>query len=90
MTEKDIRDLLEKQFSPVVLKVTDESYKHVGHPETLNSIERCFDLVIVSEHFQGKTLLERHAAIYRVLGMGKTAEIHGLTIHAQTPGEWGA
>ena len=45
---------------------------------------------LVVPPIEGKTLLERHAAVYRVLGMCKTAEIHGLTIHAHTSEEWSA
>ena len=88
MTDADVHKILETQFSPVLLKVTDESYKHVGHPETLQSQEKCFDLLIVSKAFEGKTLLQRHSAVYQALRMGKNEEIHGLTVHAYSISEW--
>ncbi len=88
MTIDDMRQLLEKRFSPIVLKITDKSYTHVGHPEEMQTREMLLDLVIVSAGFEGKTLLEKHAALYAALGVGKTAEIHGITIRAYSPAEW--
>ncbi len=88
MTDDQIREALQSRFLPAVLKITDKSASHVGHPETMAEREKLLDLVIVSEEFTGKSLLERHAAIYACLAIGKTQTIHGITIRAYSPAEW--
>ena len=88
MPEQKILQILKQLFSPTVLELTDESHKHVGHPETMKTREKLWDLLIVSKKFEGKTLLERHSALYAALRIGKNEEIHGITIRAHSPAEW--
>ena len=88
MPGQNILQILEKLFSPTVLKLTDESHKHVGHPETMKNREKLLDLLIVSKEFEGKSLMERHSALYAALKIGKNEEIHGITIRAHSPAEW--
>ena len=88
MTFDEIRQTLETRFSPTVLRLVDQSHHHVGHPENMQGREMLLDLVIVSAAFEGKTLLEKHAAVYAALHMGKNASIHGITIRAHSPAEW--
>lgn len=87
MDENEIRRILAERFAPETLEVVDESYKHVGHPETMRSGHGLFDVEIVSSAFAGQPLLQRHRAIYAALGMGGN-NIHGLTVRAHTPAEW--
>lgn len=70
------------------MELTDKSHTHVGHPETMKEKEMLLDLVIVSAGFEGKSLLQRHAAIYEALAIGKNSSIHGITIRAFSPLEW--
>ncbi len=83
-----LEELLKKAFSPTFLRMVDESYKHVGHPENMRNQEMLLDLLIVSENFTGMGMLERHRAIYTALRVGVDAPIHGITIRAYTPSEW--
>lgn len=46
-----------------------------------------FELVVVSEVFAGRSLLERHRMIYAVLGDAVGGPIHALSIRAETPAE---
>lgn len=87
MSTQEITRILSERFTPIALEVVDESYKHVGHPETLRSGHGCFDVEIVSPAFEGQSLLQRHRAVYAALGMGGN-DIHGLTVRAHTPAEW--
>ena len=47
-----------------------------------------FDAVIVSEDFEGKTLLERHQLVYSVLGDAMKERIHALSLKTYTPEQW--
>lgn len=46
-----------------------------------------FDLLVVSERFDGLTLLKRHRLVYDALGDLMRAEIHALSIRTATPKE---
>lgn len=47
-----------------------------------------FDAVIVSEDFEGKTLVERHQLVYKVLGDAMKERIHALSLKTYTPEQW--
>ena len=46
-----------------------------------------FEAIIVSENFQGKSLIQRHQMVYKVLGVRMKSEIHALSMKTLTPGE---
>ena len=46
--------------------------------------------VFVSAAFAGKTMIQRHRAVYAALGELMHGPIHALTFKAQTPDETGA
>jgi stress-induced morphogen len=41
----------------------------------------------VSQGFEGKSLVERHQAVYGALGDAMRAEIHALTLKTLTPAQ---
>jgi BolA protein len=43
--------------------------------------------LIISDVFDGKTMIERHRMIYRELGEMMRLDIHALAIDAWAPGE---
>ena len=47
-----------------------------------------FDAVIVSDDFEGKTLVERHQLVYKVLGDAMKERIHALSLKTYTPEQW--
>jgi acid stress-induced BolA-like protein IbaG/YrbA len=47
-----------------------------------------FEAVIVSEDFDGKTLLERHQLVYEVLGDAMKERIHALSLKTYTREQW--
>jgi acid stress-induced BolA-like protein IbaG/YrbA len=47
-----------------------------------------FEAVVVSEIFEGKTLVERHQAVYRALGDAMRERVHALTLRAMTPSQY--
>lgn len=47
-----------------------------------------FEAVIVSSDFNGKTLLERHQEVYKILGEAMKERIHALSLKTYTPEQW--
>jgi stress-induced morphogen len=46
-----------------------------------------FEAVVVSESFEGKSLVERHQAVYTALGDAMRARVHALTLKTLTPAQ---
>jgi acid stress-induced BolA-like protein IbaG/YrbA len=51
---------------------------------------RHFDALVVAAAFEGKSRVQRHQLVYRVLGERMRGEVHALSIKALTPAEWRA
>lgn len=90
--EKKIREKLEEAFSPVELAVENESGKHKGHAGVEGSAghesgETHFRVRIVSNVFEGQSLVQRHQAIYAALKDELAGPVHSLAIKAFTPAE---
>ena len=49
-----------------------------------------FEALIVSAAFAGKTRVQRHQAVYAVLGERMREEVHALSMKTHTPEEWAA
>lgn len=49
---------------------------------------RHFSAIVVSELFSGKSMVQQHQLVYKVLGSRVGAEIHALSIRTYTPGQW--
>ncbi len=77
---------LNEAFEPETLGVEDESYMHQGH-EGAKDGRSHFRVLIISEAFQDKNLIDRHRMIYRVLDEMMRIDIHALAIDAWAPDE---
>ena len=47
-----------------------------------------FQLLVVSERFSDKTMVERHQLIYQALGDAMQEAVHALSIKTYTPEQW--
>jgi len=83
---KEIIRLLADAFAPETLGVEDESYLHEGHAGAKDGRGH-FRVLIIAEIFEGKTMIERHRMIYRVLDDMMRLDIHAIAIDAWTPDE---
>lgn len=75
-------------LNPIILNLENESHQHAGYFE---GKESHFKLTIVSQHFEGKRLVQRHQKIYQYINDLLTqggGSIHALAIHAYAPNEW--
>ncbi|KAI3466386.1 hypothetical protein Pfo_023049 [Paulownia fortunei] len=83
-----IEETLEKELRPVALEVEDISYQHAGHSGVKGSDgETHFNVNVVSEEFEGKSLVKRHRMIYSLLQDELQSGLHALSIVAKTPSE---
>ena len=79
-----ITSKLSLQFRPSHLDIVNESYKH----SVPKGSESHFKVVIVSDQFEGKSLVERHRMVNHCLGEELKQSIHALSIQAKTPSQW--
>ena len=77
LIEKKIINSLNENFKLTSLKIVNESFMH-NAPE---GSESHFKIVIVSDNFIKKSLIQRHKEIYKALGEVMN-DIHALSIHA--------
>lgn len=82
--QQSIEGLLQDAFQPQHLEVVNESSNHNVPPGS----ESHFKLVIVSDAFEGKKLIERHRAVNQALAAPLQQGVHALAMHTYTPAEW--
>jgi len=68
------------------LTVKDQSHLHKGH-EGARDGRGHFDVLIVSEAFEGQNRIERHRMVYDSLTELLATDIHALRVKAFTPSE---
>ena len=73
-------------LAPTHLDIQDDSALHVGHAG--NTGGGHFSLTIVSEAFDGLSLLKRHRLVYEAASTLMKSDIHALSIKAFTPAEY--
>jgi acid stress-induced BolA-like protein IbaG/YrbA len=49
-----------------------------------------FEAIVVSDVFEGKSMVEQHQMVYQALGDKMRAEIHALSMRTFTPAEYEA
>ncbi|KAJ2726655.1 BolA domain UV induced protein Uvi31 [Coemansia sp. Benny D115] len=88
---KIIQERLTKAFEPVRLEIENESHKHRHHApmQGVQSTETHFRVRIISEQFEGLTLLKRQRAVYGLFKeeMQMEGGIHALALVTKTPEE---
>lgn len=75
---------LVEALRPERMRLANESHKH----SVPKGAETHWNLVIVSEAFEGKSPVARHRAVYGALDEELKSGIHALTLKALTPKEW--
>ncbi len=83
--QRTIHDKLDTALAPTVLQLVNESHMHSGP-----AAESHFNLVIVSEAFAGKRLVQRQRLVYGALSDELAGGLHALTMKTLTPAEWAA
>ena len=86
MITETIRQVLTDALQPLCLEIIDNSAAHAGH-EGVRSGGGHYQVTIVAELFENKTLVQRHQLVYKALGDLMKHEIHALGINAFSPSE---
>ena len=84
--QQQIEQKLIAALAPQRLALSNESHSH-NVPE---GSESHFNAIIVAEAFEGKSLVQRHRAVYGAIGEELRNEIHAFTMKTYTPREWQA
>lgn len=88
MTARErIVKLLENGFSPLFLEVRDISAQHEGHAAHRPGEVTHVEIILVSDMFAGKTLVERHRLVYQALEPEIHAGLHALKLKTLTVAE---
>ncbi len=73
-------------LDPQLIEIEDDSASHAGHAG--NTGGGHYNLLIVSEAFEGLSLIQRHKLVYAEVGDLMQSRIHALSIRAKTPAEF--
>ncbi|KAG8388489.1 hypothetical protein BUALT_Bualt02G0131000 [Buddleja alternifolia] len=84
---------LETALQAAALEIEDVSHQHAGHAAVREmeggANETHFNVRIVSDKFEGQTLVKRHRMVYDLLSDELDSGLHALSITAKTPKEAG-
>ncbi len=86
MTSERIKQKLNEAIQPELIEIVDDSAAHAGHAGAKQGGGH-YNVTIVAQAFDGKTLVQRHQLIYQALNDLMKNEIHALGINALTPSE---
>eukprot|EP00898_Chlorokybus_atmophyticus_P001181 jgi/Chlat1/2063/Chrsp17S02531 len=83
---------LTEQLRPSRLEIVNESHMHAGHsgnPGGGPDAETHFRVTVVSDAFEGKSLVARHRLVYGLLDdeMRRAGGVHALALTTKTPAE---
>ena len=79
-----IENLLKQKLAATKVEVIDDSALHQGHAEAAQSGGGHFTVIVVSDQFEGKTLIQRHRLIHDILKSHLKRDIHALAIRTYT------
>lgn len=83
--EEIISEKIESSLKPQSLEVINESHMHSGHAGSPGTGESHFRVKVVSEEFIGKSRLQIHQIINKILKDELSKDIHALAIEAKAP-----
>jgi BolA protein len=84
MVQQQIEQKLRERFAPLHLEVANESHMH----DVPEGSESHFRVVLVSEAFDGRPLIQRHREVNAALAEELRGQVHALALHTMTPEEW--
>ncbi|KAB2833604.1 MAG: BolA family transcriptional regulator [Caedimonadaceae bacterium] len=82
-----IEEKLTKEFSPLFLKIEDDSHRHVNHGNYSVGGESHFTITLISKNFTDLSRLQRHQQVYTCLQKELKSKIHALCLKLFSPEE---
>lgn len=77
-----MRNILEDSLAPEALEIIDDSHLHAGHAGA-RSGKGHYRIIISSQAFADKSMLEQHRIIYDALDEMMKTDIHALSIKSR-------
>jgi BolA family transcriptional regulator, general stress-responsive regulator len=77
-------------FSPVLLRVEDDSARHAGHAGAQPGGQTHFNVLLVSAAFRGMSRVARSRAVHDVLAQEFAEGMHALALTLRSPEEFSA
>ena len=84
---EEIKTKLEEHLSIHHLEISDDSAHHIGHEQNVSGGGHYIAL-IVSDSFNGMSLIERHRRVYKALGGLIGGKIHAFSMKTLTRAEY--
>ena len=82
--EQALKEKITTDLEPRLLKIINESPNHSHY----KGAESHFKIIVVSEKFEGLTLVRRHQLVYTCIKDLLKNQIHACSQHTLTPDEW--
>ncbi|KAL1929772.1 hypothetical protein VTP01DRAFT_1910 [Rhizomucor pusillus] len=85
-----IESKLIEEFDPATIHIVNESHMHAHHAAMKGNTnkETHFRVTLVSNAFEGKSLMQRHRLVYKALSKELQEGVHALTLRIKTPEEF--
>ncbi|MFI4935329.1 MAG: BolA family protein [Caulobacterales bacterium] len=84
-----MRHKLTAAFSPLSLKIDDDSARHAGHAGSRTGGESHFNVVIEAVAFEGASRIQRQRMVYAALADELAGPVHALPLTASARGDLG-
>jgi BolA protein len=85
-----LEDVLTRTFTPVLLRVEDDSARHAGHAGAQPGGETHFNVLVVTPAFHGMNRVARSRAVHAALAAEFSSGLHALALTLRTPEEQAA
>jgi stress-induced morphogen len=82
-----LETILGQSFSPILLRIEDDSARHAGHAGAQPGGETHYNVMLVSESFLGMDRVARSRAVLAVLEGEFSTGMHALALTLRTPEE---
>jgi stress-induced morphogen len=82
-----LEDVLRRTFTPVLMRIVDDSAHHAGHAGAQPGGETHYSVLLVAPAFRGMNRLARSRAVHAVLAGEFSGGLHALALTLRTPEE---
>jgi BolA protein len=82
-----LETILRRAFSPVLLRVEDDSARHAGHAGAQPGGQTHFNVLVVADAFRGMNRVARSRAVHAAVEAEFVGGMHALSLTLRTPDE---
>ena len=85
--ENQLHSLLTEAYSPIHLDIDNQSHLHQYHQGSPNTGESHFEVLLVSNEFEGVSRVARQRMVYKTVADLLKGPVHALSLQCRTPNE---